>query len=307
MNTSPKFSPKVSVVMITYNHGKYIETAIKGVLAQKCNFDFELIIGDDCSTDGTTNVIIDFYKKYPHIITPNIHKENLGPHANFKSTYKKATAEYIAICEGDDYWTDALKLQKQIDFLEANSDFVMCSHAVETTFEGGVEETNPFVEPIEKATFYDLLESHTLPTLSLVFRNGIINEFPEWLENVLCGDAALELILAHHGKNYHINEVMGIHLKHPGGITQTPEWKQNRTKDKLCLYQNLNKHLNCEHEDVLNPKIVELLLRMGILELKKGNMLRSLTYLSKGFLKSPLRFSQKSIKTIATAIIRNIN
>ena len=279
--------------MLTYNHVKYIESAIKGVVEQKCKFNFELIIGDDYSTDGTRNVIKNYFKKYPQIIKLILQKENVGHQDNFISIYKKAASDYIAMCEGDDYWTDPLKLQKQVDFLEANADFVMCSHSVKTIYEDGVEEKDPFVESMEIATFEDILENHFIPTLSLVFRNGIL-AFPEWLNKILSTDIANELLLAHYGKNYYMNEVMGVKRKHPGGITQNYDGKL--IKSKLYMYQNLNKHFNYEHRDFLNPKIAELLLRTGKAALMKGNILKFLIYLSKGFLKSPSVFFKKVSK-----------
>ena len=282
--------------MITYNHVKYIERAIKGVVEQKCNFNFELIIGEDCSTDGTRNVITTHFKKYPQIIKPILQKENVGSHENFISIYKKAASDYIAICEGDDYWNDPLKLQKQVDFLEANADFVMCSHSVKTIYEDGVVEKDPFVESMEIATFEDILENHFIPSSSQVYRNGILKELPEWYKNVVSGDITIELLLAHYGKNFHINEVMGVKRKHPGGISQNYNGKL--IKGKLYIYQNINKHFNYEHQYLLNPKIAELLFREGMFALRKGNILKFLINLSKGFLKSPSEFFKKVSKSI---------
>mgnify|MGYP001248218371 CR=1 FL=1 len=116
--------PLVSVHMITYNHEKYIAQAIEGVLMQKTNFLFELVIGEDCSTDSTRVICKEYADRYPNIIKllPDAGK-NLGMMENAIRTTMACTGKYIALCEGDDYWTDPYKLQKQVDFLEAHNDY----------------------------------------------------------------------------------------------------------------------------------------------------------------------------------------
>ncbi len=115
----------VSVCMITYNHEKFISKAIEGVLMQKTSFPIKLIIGEDFSTDNTRRICIEYNEKYPEKIELLLPEKNLGMTPNFINTLKACAGKYIAICEGDDYWTDPLKLQKQVDFLEANPDYGM--------------------------------------------------------------------------------------------------------------------------------------------------------------------------------------
>jgi len=105
---------KVSVLMITYNHEKYIREAIDGVLMQKTDFPIELIIGEDCSTDNTREIVIEYTKKHPEIVKPQLPNENRGMQNNFMGIYNAALGKFIALCEGDDYWTDPYKLQKQV-------------------------------------------------------------------------------------------------------------------------------------------------------------------------------------------------
>ena len=121
-------NPLLSVCLITYNHKDYIVQAIEGVLMQKVNFSFELIIADDFSTDGTREIILDDEKKYPLLISLILQKKNVGPLKNWLELIKTPKAKYIAYFEGDDYWTDFNKLHKQVDFLDTNRDFVLCYH-----------------------------------------------------------------------------------------------------------------------------------------------------------------------------------
>src|SRR5271157_2282730 len=110
----------VSVFMITYNHEKFVGQAIESIVTQKVNFDFELIIGEDCSTDNTLDICNKYAKQYPDIIKLFPSEKNYGMMGNTVRVLYACTGKYIAMCEGDDYWCDPYKLQKQIDFLEAN-------------------------------------------------------------------------------------------------------------------------------------------------------------------------------------------
>ncbi len=125
----------LSVCMVTYNHEKWIGQAIEGVLMQKTSFSFELVIGEDCSTDKTSEIIQSFSTKNPEIIKAYFNQENLGLAENFSQLLTRCKGNYIAICEGDDFWTDPDKLQKQVDFLEGHHEYIMSSHNYSRLFE----------------------------------------------------------------------------------------------------------------------------------------------------------------------------
>ena len=126
--------PTVSVLCITYNQEEYLRDTLNGFINQKTKFSYEVIISDDCSTDKTKNIIMEYAKNYPNIIKQFFRKKNIGSMKNFIETYNKCKGKYIALCDGDDCWTSPEKLQKQVDFLENNQDFAMSSHAVKTIF-----------------------------------------------------------------------------------------------------------------------------------------------------------------------------
>ena len=125
----------VNIVMVTYNHRNYIEQAIESALMQKASFKYKLIIGEDFSTDGTREIVKRYADKYPDKIIPIFQQKNIGGRLNFIEVINKSTAKYIAILEGDDYWTDKYKLQKQVNFLENNFDCSCCFHAAKRVYE----------------------------------------------------------------------------------------------------------------------------------------------------------------------------
>ncbi len=117
---------KVSVVVATYNHEKYIGHTLESIVTQKVNFEFEVLVGEDCSTDGTAKIVKEYAEKYPDIIVPFFREKNLGMFGNIPELMTHAKGEYIAFIEGDDYWIDKCKLQKQVDFLDSHKDYVAC-------------------------------------------------------------------------------------------------------------------------------------------------------------------------------------
>ena len=116
-------TPIVSLLLLTYNHSEFIAQAINSILEQKVNFDYEILIGDDCSSDGTCEIVDSYAKKYPNLIKTIRSEQNVGALRNEKRLMEASQGKYIAFLEGDDYWVDQFKLQKQVDFLEANPDY----------------------------------------------------------------------------------------------------------------------------------------------------------------------------------------
>ena len=120
--------PLVSVRVITFNHEKYIRDCLEGILMQKTDFQFEAVIGEDCSTDQTREIVTGYAEKYPDKIRMILSESNAGAYENIFRVQKACRGKYQAFCDGDDYWTDPLKLQKQADFLESHPDFTLCFH-----------------------------------------------------------------------------------------------------------------------------------------------------------------------------------
>ncbi len=211
-------APLVSVGIITYNHEKYIRQCLEGVMMQKTNFPFEVIIGEDCSTDNTRSIIQEFEAKYPGIIKPIYHEKNVGGARNaYEFCYAHVKGKYIAMCEGDDYWTDPYKLQKQVDFLEQNPDCVMCFHHVNRVNQ--YDEILERQKPADKVTYHNWKDLFRLniDTLSIVFRNVNI-AIPKEIIEARCADAFLKGMMASQGNAANLGFVGAHYRKHPAGV-----------------------------------------------------------------------------------------
>ncbi len=212
--------------MITYGHEKFIFEAIEGVLSQKCSHEIELIIADDNSPDKTKEIVEGIIKNHPNgsWIKYTRHEQNKGMMPNFIWALQQAKSEYIALCEGDDYWTDPLKLQKQVDFLVANQDYVMCYHdafgicedesiAYESKIKsvGGNKKNDLSNEDL-------LLCDYVIPTMSVCYRN-ISTNYPDLFASAKNGDMYLFAFLSQFGKAKQLNNITtSAYRIHKGGV-----------------------------------------------------------------------------------------
>jgi glycosyltransferase involved in cell wall biosynthesis len=210
----------VSVDMITYIHEKFIAQAIEGVLMQKTSFPFELVIGEDYSTDNTAAIVAEYAQKYPDIIKARCNKKNLGMLINGFKTLQECTGKYIALCEGDDYWTDPLKLQKQVDFLEQHPDYFLCAHRTEKLFEETKEflddQKDLFIESGNREiSIHNFLNPYILKTNTVLFRNSF--DFYNMPQKGF-KDIFLFALILDKGKGICLNEIMSIYRVHGGSI-----------------------------------------------------------------------------------------
>ena len=207
----------VAVEMITYNHEPYIRQAIESILMQKTDFDFCLYIFEDCSTDNTAAICREYAAKYPELIKANLNKVNIGVVKNatlMHETTFASGARYIAMCEGDDYWADPVKLQKQVDFLEASPDYVICFHRVyELTDDGKLSISHLNVQEDERTfSLEDLAQNNFLHTPSVVFRNAL--QLPAWFGKSPVGDYVLHMLNARYGLIKYFPDPMAVYRIH---------------------------------------------------------------------------------------------
>lgn len=277
-------TPLVSVKMITYNHGPYIADAIEGVLMQKTDFRIELVIGEDCSTDDTRQIVLNRQSEHPDVVRVVTSDRNVGMHKNGDRVLRACRGKYIAVCEGDDYWTDANKLQKQIDFLEARPEYSMCCHDVEVIAEG-VPKTNRYVK-FTGDTFHfdDAVQGHFIPTLSIVYRRELLRKFPPWLMECVSGDIPATLLLLDRGPGRYIHEVMGVKRDNPGGVTQNIARRKIAAESFLDMYKQLDAHTRGRHRDILRWKIATRSLKMAREDLGEARPVRFAKHLLQSLL-----------------------
>lgn len=262
--------PKLSVCMVTYNHENFIKQAIESVLMQKTNFSYELVIGEDCSTDKTKEIVIKYQNKYPNIIKTLINNKNLGAGLNFIQTLKACKSEYIALLEGDDYWTDPYKLQKQVDFLENNPDFTICFHNAKTMDQISKKVSRILLSKGTKEVWSieDLLKKNFIPTLTCVFRNKLIKKFPKWYFNAFPGDWPLHIFNACNGKIRYIDEVMATYRIHKGGATNGSDPILN-DKRYIKTFKKLKSYLSPKYHNIINQTISNFYFELSQLYFKK--------------------------------------
>lgn len=218
-------TPMVSVVCATYNQEAYIRQCLEGIMMQKTSFSFEVLINDDASTDNTASIIKEFEIKYPKHIKPIYQKENqyskgikIDPNYNIPRTQGK----YIAMCEGDDYWIDELKLQKQFDFMENHPECTMCFHNAE--IENNLKDKTISHIQIEDREYFsnELFSNWIVPTASMFFRKDFLDFKILTNKNILNGDLIYILLAAEKGKVYGLSEKMSTYRMHEEGVTWNP-------------------------------------------------------------------------------------
>jgi len=214
---------KVSVLMITFNHEQYIQQAIEGVIMQQCDSPFELVIGEDFSTDSTRKICEKLAKQYKNVIRLLPSGSNLGMLPNFIRTLKACKGEYIAFCEGDDYWTDPFKLQKQIQFLKDHPRYTICYHKVMVDGAGLDRLSNQTTNVSYSFSFTDSLQWKHGATLSCVFVRDCIDleEYTCLTKGINIGDWPIECLCTLKGDGYFIGEIMGTYRVHAGNVTKT--------------------------------------------------------------------------------------
>lgn len=226
-------NPVVSISCITYNHEPFIRECLDGFLLQETNFPFEVLIHDDASTDKTADIIREYEAKYPDIIKPIYQKENKyskGVGISFTYQFPRAKGKYIAMCEGDDYWTDPLKLQKQVDFLEANPKMSAVVHPSKIiNVLKKIESTTERNLPV-KLKYQHILSSRKFHTNSIVLKNEIMQNF---ITGVYSGDRAMFFLCMANGPIGFINEIMSVYRVTGTGASSTLDYKKIKTDFKI--------------------------------------------------------------------------
>ena len=290
-------SPLVTIQCLTYNHEKYIRKCLDGFVMQKTNFRFEAIVHDDASTDGTANIVREYADKYPDIIKPIFETENQYSKSDGslnRIMYEHTLGKYVALCEGDDYWTDPYKLQKQVDYMENHPGYAMCFTNVDVICDGISKKYLNIFSNIHEGEYTgeQILKEWTIPTASVLYRRYAerVPQDPRFLY----GDIVTFLWLSQKGKIWCINDKTAVYRRNPTGVT-TNKRSYNREIDHLAA---IEEHFG--YKEIVRELIVDISINYFLLNrLKKESfiILRRIKELkcSRAFL---LKFPKKIYKLI---------
>ena len=231
----------VSVVCDVFNHEDFLRECLDGIVMQQTDFAFEILIHDDASTDKSVEIIQEYVDKYPHLFKPIYQKENKyskGVSIWYDIQFPRANGKYIAICEGDDYWIDPLKLQKQVDFMEVNPEYSMCFHAAEIKNETTTRIITTCQNIEEKEYFTnDIFPGWVVPTASVVYRRSMVDSFPP-LKNahwIKYGDIVLFLKCTHVGRVWGMKNQMSVYRMTSNGAVVS-QCLDPKAEEKVCKH-----------------------------------------------------------------------
>jgi glycosyltransferase involved in cell wall biosynthesis len=265
--------PKVSVWIVTYNHEKFIAQCIESVIMQKVNFTFDIIIGEDCSTDNTRKIIQEIEAKYPDIIKPIYHQTNVGAYRNaYEFCYPKLTGDYIACLEGDDYWLDEYKLQKQVDALERDSNAALCFTQVKVLNEDKNEFEPHWSISHNKSARYtvtDILSKFNIVTCSILFRNVYPVQLPYNAADFPTGDVSLCAFIMLKGDAIFLNEEMAVYRMHGSGIYSPITLEKKNLVHLKIFEQFLKEPLFLDYRNLLKTLYADRAYQALCFEIKK--------------------------------------
>jgi len=286
--------PLVSIRCITYNHEKFITDAIEGFLMQKTDFSLEILIHDDASTDHTADIIRKYQEKYPHLIRAVFQSENQYQQGKKPSRILQnmCRGKYSALCEGDDFWIDPSKLQKQVDFLEANPEFTLCAHDINIVDENGTilqRGSDNYLDRFNQDHVYDFDDialGRFFYTCSMVIRNEPVYPLPEWTQQVYGGDYTTQLLAASKGRIKYFEDVMGCFRMVPTGLSATTDGTIEQKNKRIKQHKLYIKHFGEAYKPYFPLKIAKLTLQKSEIYSRKGRRIKGCAFclISKSYL-----------------------
>lgn len=290
--------PDVSVIMMTYNHQQYIGQAIEGVLNQKTTYSLELLIGEDCSTDQTRRIVMDYAARYPETIRVILSRKNIGGHLNALRLESAARGRYLAYCDGDDYWHNSSKIQKQVDFLDNNPDHVLVHARRDSLDEYGNRLISASREKGEwcNGRIYDeLLYANFIAACTVCVRADIIRQFGRThlgTVSYMIGDWPRWLFASRIGKIMFINETMSTYRLSPGSVTRSgPVAELNLKCSQRQIQRDFIAQYGCSDtlskriEQNRNEQILKLAIHTGKIKIFLKELLWGIRYNTRQMIK----------------------
>ena len=234
---------KVTVLLTTYNHEKYIAQALDSVLMQETEFDYEIVVLEDCSTDATGKILSAYKRDHPDKIRLRLAERNQRSNKALAEEFQAAPSQYVAMLDGDDYWTSPKKLQKQVDFLRAHPECVICFHNAMLVYEDGRVPIphNPANQKLF-SVLEDLWECCFIAGPTPMFRKDVLSMFPEWYYTMPIGDWPLYVLYAQHGRIGYIDELLAVYRIHDEGLWSKQDPMQ-KLESLISIYERTNANL----------------------------------------------------------------
>jgi glycosyltransferase involved in cell wall biosynthesis len=300
----------VSVCVITYNQERFISKAIDSILLQKVTFDYEIIIGEDCSKDNTRSICLDYQRKYPQIklLLP---EKNLGFQKNLLNVMSAGSGKYCAILEGDDYWIDDNKLQAQYEFMEANPGVAFCYTNAYGFFDGDeaskslLIKQDPGMNIFTLDYFLDNLSKIRMPTLTLFIRRAVIPDpFPEWIHDTIKMDWAMDILFLSRGNAAYIDKTTSMYRIHPGGVIKSTAYPK-MVSNSLALFKNLDRYFDYKYHKVFG-NVHFFYKDLCIYYFQKRKYRKGFYYLLYSFFMNPIQtlFNLYFLKTLFNVLFR---
>jgi len=265
---------KVSVLVMTYNHAGFIAQAMDSALMQETNFPYEIIVSEDCSTDGTREIVQTYHRRFPEKIRLILSQQNVASNAVVVRGIEAAQGQYVALLDGDDYWTSPYKLQKQTDFLDSHPECAICFHNVRVVHENGSREPwlwTPAHHP-ELTTLEALWMGNYIATCSTMFRKGLCDRLPTWYDSFFpITDWPLHILNAEHGKIGYINDVMGVYRYHSRGYYSQLS-QLDKLQETLKFYRRMNACLQFKYNGLVQTAIAKYFVEWAEEYLRRGDM-----------------------------------
>ncbi|HSU53605.1 MAG TPA: glycosyltransferase [Candidatus Dormibacteraeota bacterium] len=258
-------TPKLSIFSITFNHAPFIRQALESILTQRVSFDYEIVVGDDCSTDGMRAILEEYQRRFPDRIKPIFRDKNVGMMRNVVETLNQCQGDYIACLEGDDYWTDPDKLQLQVDFMDQNPGCALCHHRVAHIASPGetvIREfpASRFRAPRSEPHWLAIL--NYIQTCSVVFRRKWMPSFDEEFLSLKLGDWPLFALLSERGSIEYLDRTMAHYRVHAGN-----SWNNRAADYKLRAMEGMAQYLLPRVSDETKPLWRDMLVALALKDL----------------------------------------
>jgi len=300
----PESSPRVSVLMLAYNHEPYLAEAIESAATQETTFPFEIVIGEDFSTDRTREIIQDLALKYPGLVVPLFREHNLGITANVIDTYRHCRGEYVAILEGDDYWISHQKLQTQVEFMDAHPDYSLCQTNSRVDDEvGGGGSSIRYPNGCPPLGVEDFIKANPLISCAIMSRNRIIEPLPKWFSQLPATDLPLGFLHAERGKIGFIDEVMAVYRKNSGSFW-TPLPIRTKLNMIVSVLKRFDRHFRYRYHGQFLLGMARWKMWAAEKSLECGNIREGRRYLVQSYLTRP--FHQEPDRETAARIRRRL-